>query len=526
MLFLRDCLPQNSPAEIDQEDSQGEGVEEEETMSEDNDNQALDLDPTPSVAHGLRRISVQVYQEATNITWREVLLWLKGNFESALAYWRIQQLQIKVLVISWLFLTVWYLLMDNRWTDLDRFVAPSIFLLIFYVCRAGTTVLRGETWLFVKVSVLCGLAVGLNIVADHPCSFCALEMPEFLHRALMPSEGDTSGLQNSPTNQGLLVWRTLMTEESPVTQHCAECLSKFTGTYELLFASTGLLKSKIVSDKLEEYGLDTLGLFREDDMDEVSYAFETSVNSEGLISFEDAVSPAVLRELDEWYNNVKKNSYPKGGAKRFIQALATGVRSEIGTQLLAHTTQDALCYPYSRIKGPSPSDFVLSLRRARFTGETDALEGPMNITMGKLQAIMRGDVMRRLGPHVCFMVRLASVIPEDTTILTDLISPGDIEPIANETVFKGVDASFLYPALYVPSTDEDKDKNGSSGQMMEALISLYINLPLKDWDPVYFETDEEYVAFFRWHIEESVRNCRVFKIARKIVYSFHGPDNA
>ena len=47
-----------------------------------------------------------------------------------------------------------------------------------------------------------------------------------------------------------------------------------------------------------------------------------------------------------------------------------------------------------------------------------------------------------------------------------------------EQQLKGVEASYLYPALYVPRTDEDMDKDGYLGNISEYLLSIFIHLLL------------------------------------------------
>ena len=395
---------------------------------------------------------------------------------------------------------------DESLTDLDFVVAPIIFGLLWLACsRADTSLVTGRILLYVAVSFLCLAAFALNYIADHPCTSCLIQIPEIVHKHLVPKPADNLAPQDASTANGLLLWKTLITDESPVSQQCAVCLSLFTGTYSW-FSGTGILSNKYVSAKLEQYGLHHLSLFTDDSEELAPTCFDDTLSSFSLEKFEGSIAQGKLRDLDDWYTELQKKSYPKGAPRRFVQALATGVSSELGSELLAATTRDALCYPYSRLSGPTPSDFVLSLKRSRFTGESKSMEGPMNITMGSLQAIMRGDAMQKLGPHVCFMVRLAGLIPEDTNVLTDLISPGDIAPNFNESSLKGVDGAFLYPGLFIPMTDEDKDKDGESAAITEALLSLFIKLPRKDWDPIYFETKEEYIAFFRWHIEHRLQD--------------------
>ena len=67
-----------------------------------------------------------------------------------------------------------------------------------------------------------------------------------LHENIMPKPEDLL------KGDALGMWKHLLTDENPVSQHCAVCLSFFTGTYSW-FSGTGLLQNKYVSNKLEEY---------------------------------------------------------------------------------------------------------------------------------------------------------------------------------------------------------------------------------------------------------------------------------
>jgi hypothetical protein len=219
-----------------------------------------------------------------------------------------------------------------------------------------------------------------------------------------------------------------------------------------------------------------------------------------------ALSPAEFREIDEWYVAMREATAPKDAFKKFVHALAADVNSKIGKQLLSDMTHDFLCYPASRINGPTPSEFLHNLRHPRFTGEEHKKgDGPMKIEFEKLVAILRGDKMKQLKPDVCAMIRLASMIPNDDTVLLREVSAARVAPIANETTLKGHDAGLLFPGLYVPKVDEDRDPKGSSSSVTETLISLFKHLPITD-DAIWFETREEYLAFFRWQIEHKLQD--------------------
>jgi hypothetical protein len=400
----------------------------------------------------------------------------------------------KIWIGSMIFLLVLYG-KDGNLTDLDFYLAPIFIGLVSLFCSLTDASTRSEEiMLIIIVGSLCLLALELNYVADHPCTLCTFQIPEVVHKHIIPKPGD---ILDENHNKAKGIWSLLMANnENLVPQQCAVCLSFFTDTAEW-FSDKGLLSRGF----LLKYGLDKFAK---------SNGYFEGEKQEALNLLEDVddhdYSQMTLRQMDEWYRAIQSKSVPKGATKHLIQALATGLSSNLGSELLANTTRDSFCYPASRFSGPTPSEFIASLKRPRFTGESND-NRPMNISLSALKGIMRGDKMQQLGPHVCFMVRLAGLIPENTYVLEDFgFNSGNIAPIANEATIKGVDASFLHPGVWIPQTDEDKDRDGSGGDVTEAFLTLFTRLPMKDWVPIFFSTKEEYVAFFRWNMEHKLQD--------------------
>lgn len=219
-----------------------------------------------------------------------------------------------------------------------------------------------------------------------------------------------------------------------------------------------------------------------------------------------ALSPSEYRDMDDWYLRMRRASAPKNAFKKFVHALAADVNSPEGRTLLRNMAADFLCYPTSRLGGPRPSEYLQSLKFPRFTGEEDKEgDGAMDIDFDKLLAILRGDKMKVLPADVCAMIRLVSMLSTDDTVLSLAMSAAKVAPLANETALLGHDAALLFPGLYVPKVDEDKDPEGSASSVTETLISLFQHLPIDD-KVEWFDTREEYLAYFRWQIEHKVQD--------------------
>lgn len=296
----------------------------------------------------------------------------------------------------------------------------------------------------------------------------------------------------------------LFTDEKKTPQKCAKCT---------IFLSKNLKFVSWVPESIKDLDEDMFDSL--DNLAEISATQDHTHHRRGEMceeticpAVEDptALSPTEFREMDDWYLAMRRASAPKGAFKKFVRALAADVNSELGKELLANMTHDFLCYPTSRINGPRPSEFLQLLKTPRFTGEEDKKgDGPMEIDFDRLVAILRGDKMKQLQPDVCAMIRLVSMLSADDTILSLAMSAAKVAPIANESTLMGHDVGLLFPGLYVPKVDEDKDPEGSAAGVIETLISLFTRLPIVD-DGIWFDTREEYLAYFRWQIEHKVQD--------------------
>jgi hypothetical protein len=97
------------------------------------------------------------------------------------------------------------------------------------------------------------------------------------------------------------------------------------------------------------------------------------------------------------------------------------------------------------------------------------------------------------------------MLSPDDTVLSLSMSAAKVAPVANESTLQGDDVGLLFPGLFVPKVDEDKDPEGSASGVTETLISLFQHLPIHD-DAIWFDTREEYLAYFRWQIEHKIQD--------------------
>ena len=296
----------------------------------------------------------------------------------------------------------------------------------------------------------------------------------------------------------------LFADEQKTPQKCANCI---------FFVSKCLKPISWVPERLKSFADDETFF---DTLNEYAAIAEAHEHHEAcgscpeeicpIIEDPRALSPAEFRELDEWYMVMREATAPKNAFKRFVHALAADADSDQGKELLSNMTHEFLCYPITRTNGPKPSEFLHNLEYPRFTGEENKEgDGAMKIDFDKLVAILRNDMMRQLKPDACAMIRLAGMIAEDNTVLTSSVSAAKVAPIANESALMGDDAGLLFPGLYVPRVDEDRDPTGSLSSVTETLISLFKRLPIID-DAHWFETREVYLAFFRWQIEHKIQD--------------------
>lgn len=61
----------------------------------------------------------------------------------------------------------------------------------------------------------------------------------------------------------------------------------------------------------------------------------------------------------------------------------------------------------------------------------------------------------------------------------------------------------------MPQLDQDIDPNGSEIKRFRKIMGVFTQLPFED-KVLYFDSREEYLAFFRWELEKSIQDAFYF----------------
>ena len=161
-------------------------------------------------------------------------------------------------------------------------------------------------------------------------------------------------------------------------------------------------------------------------------------------------------DLIRWYNDYslrESKKYLQSSRGRLVETLARD--GQVSSSDLRDILNDLLCSPASRVDSPDPAQFLVSLENPRFTGEETNIIGAGGLNMSDLQSIMRGDMLKKLGPSVCFMLRFSLFIPEDSGIeRTPISSVLDAVSLMNETDMRAQDAAFDYPGTVLAGLGE------------------------------------------------------------------------
>ena len=189
---------------------------------------------------------------------------------------------------------------------------------------------------------------------------------------------------------------------------------------------------------------------------------------------------------------------------KFTKALANGGR--FNDEEITEVMESFLCSPTSRIDSPDPAKFLNDIKTPRFTGEP---EGGLNISTGALQRIMRGDKLKDLGAALCFALRFVLFVPEDSELEHKSIAYTQLLPSTNEVGMKVKDYTTVLPMIALPSFDQDIDIHGTNMKTVERLIDIFARFPLND-KPIYFDTKEEYQAFYRWEMANQLQDAWYF----------------
>jgi len=212
-------------------------------------------------------------------------------------------------------------------------------------------------------------------------------------------------------------------------------------------------------------------------------------------------STSILGDLANWYLYHTNATGPlalQRFSTKMVSYLAEG--GNLDNAQIDSTIREYLCSPASRIDTPDPNRFLSALKRPRFTGEK-----PLNISASALQSIMRGDPLKKLGTNICFMLRFALLVPDDADLENKPIKYTQLFPSMNEDGMKSRDFTSGMPFLVNPGWDQDIDTEGTDMTRFTNAMTIYTRLPYEK-KLLYFDTKEEYYAFFRWELEGTLQD--------------------
>ena len=156
-------------------------------------------------------------------------------------------------------------------------------------------------------------------------------------------------------------------------------------------------------------------------------------------------------ELIRWHNafSVRESKECLQSSRgRLVETLAQDGR--VSSSDLRDMLNDLLCSPASRVDSPDPAQFLASLDNPRFTGQETSFVGTGGLNMSDLQSIMRGDMLKELGPSVCFVLRFSLFIEEDSgSERAPISSVLDAVSLMNETDVRAQDAVFDTPGTVI-----------------------------------------------------------------------------
>jgi len=396
-----------------------------------------------------------------------------------------------------------------------------------------------EFMLFCLVGGTVVTAIGINILIDHPCTICAWDSFENSQPLFSDYFGSNA---EKPISQ---MWRILVDDSGYGVPHeCGTCFE----TISILHHATQDTAKPFLNSYKSAVG--AYGYFFGDP--EISSS-PVSVEEVEVGDFEDSITSSNLRKWNQWYDGLlKQDGLSLSDVERFFVALASNITTCDGQGKLGDAVYHHLCKPTSRASGgPSPSEFLMQIQTPRFTGEASETGKPMSLTMGELKRIIGAGDMAKLGPPTCFMQVFVNALSPNMNIENEIMDPSNISPIANEFQLRGEDISFLFPAVYVPRTDEDRDPTGEGGDIVEVRIfflvfncrrcliyilvhmhdgttalnideriwifasfplyfqgafTLYRQLPMIDPEHIFLKSKEEYISWFRWNIEHKLQD--------------------
>ena len=171
----------------------------------------------------------------------------------------------------------------------------------------------------------------------------------------------------------------------------------------------------------------------------------------GVTSADSSANVQTRHDLIRWHNDFSVRESKKclqSSRGRLVETLAQD--GLVSSSDLRNILNDLLCSPASRVDSPDPAQFLASLENPRFTGEETNFVGTGGLNMSDLQSIMRGDMLKELGPSVCFMLRFSLFIEEDSgSERAPISSVLDAVSLMSETDMRAQDAVFDFPGTVI-----------------------------------------------------------------------------
>ena len=366
-------------------------------------------------------------------------------------------------------LGVRFFIYDDKYSKGDILV---IFFGIIALTGFAFTANSEEFMLFCLVGGTATAAIGINILIDHPCTVCAWESYENAQPIFSEYFGSSAA---KPISQ---MWRILFDDDGyGIPQECGTCFETVSALHRAAQDTTKPFR--------DSYGA-AVGAYEYffGESDDVS--LPASVEDIEVGDFENDITSDNLRKWNQWYNKLlDEEKVSLTNIESLFVAFASNITTCDGQEKLNEAVHNMMCNPTSRASGgPSPSEFLMQIQQPKFTGEASETGKPMNLSINELKRIIRADDMIKLGSPTCFMQNFVNVISPNLNVENEIMDPSNIAPIATETELKGEDISFLFPALYVPRTDEDRDPTGEGGDITEVrIIGRNFTLALFLWTP-------------------------------------------
>ena len=315
---------------------------------------------------------------------------------------------------------------------------------------------RGERLLTIFLMVLTlFVSATIQFVATSPCTHCIY----WTHKSMSTSRGsdqaDTSSLPFDTTNRKTsgFLWDLLLSDDDSEPGQesrmgsCRSCAAR---------VATFIQRP-----------VDYLFPPTEVDFEELAKTEEELFNISSVQS-----STSTLGDLASWYIYHVNQTMPLA-IERFNRKIFASISDggRFNDEQIERTLNEYLCSPASRLDNPDPNRFLTDIKRPRFTGEK-----PLNISASALQAIMRGDPLRKMNTNICFMLRFALLVPDDADLEDKPIKYTQLFPSMNEQGMRSRDFTSGLPFLINPGWDQDIDLEGKTMDRFTNAMTIFSKL--------------------------------------------------